>query len=132
MARVVAAGAVVRDGHGRCLLVLRSKAPEAGRWSIPGGTVEPGETLAEAAEREVREETGLVVRATRELGCVELPAVAHGDVFEIHDFSADWISGRLAAGDDAADARWFAVEELPLLPLTTDLLAYLTGYGVYP
>src|SRR2546430_16924216 len=62
-ARVPCAGAVVKDQAGRLLLVRRGREPGRGRWSLPGGRVEPGETAAEAAVREVREETGLDVVA---------------------------------------------------------------------
>jgi len=64
------AGAVVRDGAGRLLLVQRGRAPSAGLWSLPGGRVEPGETAAEAAAREVTEETGLVVEVHELLATV--------------------------------------------------------------
>ncbi|HEY5221670.1 MAG TPA: NUDIX domain-containing protein [Microbacteriaceae bacterium] len=149
MDRVLAAGAVVKDRDGRFLLVLRADAPQAGRWSIPGGKLEPGETLAEAAEREVLEETGLIVRAVREIGCLDSPT-ADGRIFEIHDFWAELADGHAVdasaertvaedrgtehpiAGDDAADARWFTADELRALPLTDSLIDYLTRFGAYP
>jgi 8-oxo-dGTP diphosphatase len=130
MRRVQAAGGVVKDGAGRFLLVLRSRPPEAGRWTVPGGRVEAGESLEEAAVREVREETGIDIRVLREAWSFELH---HGDtVFEIHDFLADAVGGRLRAGDDAADARWFTADELFDLPVTDDLLGYFTRAGIYP
>ncbi|WP_308466630.1 NUDIX hydrolase [Rathayibacter soli] len=141
MDRVLAAGAVVKDSDGRFLLVLRSDEPQAGRWSIPGGKLEPAETLAQAAEREVLEETGLVVRVTREVGCFESPT-ADGRVFEIHDFSAELADAANSAGghagahpiaaDDAADAGWFMADELRTLPLTKGLIACLIQFGLYP
>lgn len=122
---------MVKDGTGRFLLVLRAAEPEAGRWSVPGGRAEAGESLEAAAVREVFEETGLVVRVLDELGSFDLPS---GDeqVLEIHDFAAVPVSGEVMAADDAADARWFTAEELTALPLTDGLIGYLSRYGVYP
>ncbi len=129
MRRVLAAGAVVRDPAGRLLLVQRGKDPEAGRWTIPGGRVEPGETPAAAAAREVAEETGLDVAVGREWLVLERPAGAE-TLFEIHDFVADLVGGTLRAGDDAADVGWFAPADLARLSLTTDLLAHLDAAGL--
>jgi 8-oxo-dGTP diphosphatase len=125
---VLAAGAVVRDAAGRLLLVRRAKDPEAGRWTLPGGRVEPGETPAAAAAREVTEETGLVVAVGREWLVIDRPAGPDA-VFEIHDFVAEPVGGILRAGDDAADAGWFSPAELARLPLTTGLLAHLEAAG---
>lgn len=120
----LAAGVVVLDDAGRVLLALRGHEPDAGRWSVPGGRVEPGESLTDAAVREAREETGLHVALERELWSLE---VANGDdgTFEIHDFLAHVVGGELEAGDDAADVGWFTREQLRELPLTADLLGYL-------
>jgi 8-oxo-dGTP diphosphatase len=64
---ILAASAVICDEAGRVLLVLRGRDPQRGRWSVPGGKVEPGETLEQAATREALEETGLQVRIGPEL-----------------------------------------------------------------
>lgn len=128
MNRTLAAGAVVQDDLGRVLLVLRAHDPEAGRWTIPGGHVEPGESLAECARRELREETGLEVGVGRELGVVDIP---NGDeVIEAHDFAATVVGGELVAADDAADAGWFTFEQMARMPLTIDLLEAFAAYGV--
>lgn len=128
MIRTLAAGAVVQDEAGRVLLVLRKHDPEAGRWTIPGGHAEPGETLAECAQREVREETGLEIVVGRELGVVDIP---NGDeTIEAHDFFATVVGGELVAADDAADAGWFAFDEMEQMPLTVDLLDAFASYGV--
>ena len=113
---VLCAGAVVQDKQGRLLLVQRGRAPSAGLWSVPGGRVEEGETPADAAVREVREETGLDVEVGDLLGTVEI-----GD-YVVHDFAARVVGGQLQAGDDAADVRWCTFDEAALLPLTPGLL----------
>lgn len=124
----LAVSAVVRDSTGRYLLVLRSDAPERGRWTLPGGKVETGETLREALVREVGEETGLRVRVIAELGVVERGAPS-GAVYEIHCFTADALDGVLAAGSDAAGVRWATVGELRTLNLTRGLLDSLKKWG---
>ena len=75
MRRIPAAGAVITDAAGRVLLVLRGHEPQSGRWSIPGGHVEPGETPAEAAAREALEETGLTVRIPVSYTHLTLPTI---------------------------------------------------------
>lgn len=131
MERVLAASAVITDSHGRVLLALRGTEPEKGRWSVPGGSVEPGETLAEAAAREAFEETGLLVEIGRELWMVEIPT-GDGRVFEVHDFAATPTGGTLHADDDAVDVRWFTPEQLDQVPLTHDLASYLAHAGIIP
>jgi len=127
--RVAAAGAAVRDEQGRFLLVQRGTPPQQGRWTLPGGRVEPGETAAEACAREVAEETGIVVEVGREWLVLERPGPA-GVTYVIHDFVAEAVGGTLRAGDDAADAGWFSPDEMAALPLTTDLLGHLGRAGL--
>jgi 8-oxo-dGTP diphosphatase len=98
-------GAVVHDAAGRLLLVRRANDPGRGLWSLPGGRVEPGESDATAVVRELREETGLEVRAGSFVGSVSRPAP--GGVFVIFDYAAAVVGGQLRAGDDASDAAWF-------------------------
>jgi acetyl-CoA carboxylase carboxyl transferase subunit beta len=129
MGRIQAAGAVILDAAGRVLLVLRGHEPQSGRWSIPGGHVEPGESHAQAAAREALEETGLTIHVVRELGVVELPW-GEGVVFEAHDFLAEVVSGELQASDDAVAAAWFTPDELQTLSLTDGLLDWLRTFGV--
>ncbi|MGR9363649.1 NUDIX hydrolase (plasmid) [Rhizobium leguminosarum] len=125
---ILAASAVIQDSTGRFLLVQRANPPEQGHWTLPGGRVDPGETLAEAAIREVYEETSVTIRVVRELGQLTVPD-GKGGLYEIHDFLAELVSGEAIAGDDAADVGWFSPDELETMTLTTDLLEYLARYG---
>ncbi|HVT21050.1 MAG TPA: NUDIX domain-containing protein [Mycobacteriales bacterium] len=122
---VICAGAVVRDADGRLLLVRRGHPPAQGSWSLPGGRVEPGEAHAEAAVREVREETGLDVEVGDLLRSVALPGG-----YLVHDFAATVTGGTLHAGDDADDVRWCGPTELENLPLSPGLLDELHAMGV--
>ena len=124
-------GAIITGPGGRLLLVKRGHEPEAGRWSLPGGRVEPGETDHDALVREVREETGLVVTPGRLVGEVERPSPG-GRVLVIRDYAATVTGGELAAGDDAADARWVGPPELQSLSLTTGLEEVLYAWRVLP
>lgn len=130
MADLILGASVVIVADGAILLVQRGHEPQLGRWSVPGGRVEPGETFAEAAAREAYEETGLEVRIGAELWDL---TITDGDrTFEVHDFAATVTGGSLRAGDDAADVRWIPLDELDQWPLTEDLLGYLTRGGVIP
>ncbi|MER5423699.1 NUDIX hydrolase [Streptosporangium roseum] len=127
--RVNCVGAIIHDDAGRMLLVRRGRPPGEGLWSVPGGRVEPGEPDAEAVVREVLEETGLAVAPGRLAGTVDRPGPG-GLVYEIRDYLAEVAGGTLAAGDDAADARWFTHEELVRLPLSPGLLEALVEWAV--
>lgn len=126
---IPAASAVILDDQRRVLLVQRGHEPEKGRWSVPGGSCEPGETFAETAAREAFEETGLQVTIGQELWVAMLPAGADR-CYEAHDFAATVVGGELRPGDDADDARWVTDAELDHLPLTTGLADYLRRPGI--
>lgn len=127
--RVPCVGAIIKDGAGRLLLIQRGHDPEAGRWSLPGGRVEPGESDQQAVVREIREETGLRVTCGVLVGSVERPGL-RGAVVDIRDYAATVTGGTLTAGDDAADARWVSPADLAGLPLTSGLAETLTAWGV--
>lgn len=122
----VAVGAVlVRDG--RLLLVQRGRGVAMGRWSLPGGRVEPGERLADAVRRELREETGLDVAVGALCGIAErISERAH---YVILDF---WVTadGMPAAGDDADDVTWADRATLDRLDLVDGLVDFLDVNGV--
>jgi ADP-ribose pyrophosphatase YjhB (NUDIX family) len=122
-------GAIITDRAGRLLLVRRGREPGRGLWSVPGGRVEPGETDEQALVRELREETGLAVRAGRLVGAVYRPGPG-GVVYDIRDYAATVTGGTLSAGDDADDARWVGRADLAGLPLTGGLVDALTEWGV--
>jgi 8-oxo-dGTP diphosphatase len=120
MIPIVGIGAIVFDPAGRVLLVERGKPPSAGLWSVPGGKLEPGETIAQAIAREVREETGLIVEVG-ELACV-VERTGDGYHYVIVDHVARVIGGTLAAGDDANAAKFVTLDELAALPHTEGLV----------
>jgi ADP-ribose pyrophosphatase YjhB (NUDIX family) len=129
--RVPCAGALVHDDAGRLLLVRRGTEPGRGLWSVPGGRCEPGETAAEAAVREAREETGLQVVAGPVVGRVERPG-PDGVVYVIDDVACRPSGGTLAAGDDADDVRWVDAADLATLPLVDGLAEALADWGALP
>lgn len=101
-------GAIVHDEIGRLLLIRRRNEPGRGRWSLPGGKVEPGETDSTAVIREVAEETGLAVTPGKIVGRVELvaPGPPDGQVYDVVDYHCQRVSGTVRPGDDADQAAW--------------------------
>lgn len=117
----VVVGAVVFDDDARVLLVRRRNAPSAGEWSLPGGHVEPGESLASAVAREVREETGIAVDVVRELEVVTIER--EGFAYAIHEqLCAARGTSAPRAADDATDARWARLEELAALGVRAEAI----------
>jgi 8-oxo-dGTP diphosphatase len=132
--RMPCVGAVIRDGAGRLLMILRGHDPGRGLWSIPGGRIEPGETPEQAVVREVREETGLDVSCGPLLGIAELSG-RNGAITDIRDYRAFLIPGSAevaTAGDDAADVRWVSDAEFTAMDergeVTSGLLTTLRAW----
>ena len=120
---LVGVGAVIVEGD-RVVLVKRGHPPLAGEWSIPGGVLELGETVREAAVREAQEETDLAVEPVELLGVFDRVVRDEEKKVRYHfvlvDFLCRRVSGELKAADDAAEARWFTLEEIRMLPLAKD------------
>jgi len=126
----VCVGAVAVDNE-RLLLVRRGRGAAAGFWSVPGGRVEEGETLAEAVVREVLEETGLEGVCDRLVGWVE--RIGDDYHYVILDFFVEVLEGaEPVAGDDAAEARWVPLGEVAELALVDGLAEFLHENGVIP
>jgi 8-oxo-dGTP diphosphatase len=132
---VLAVGAVVfKDG--RVLLVQRGRPPAKDLWAIPGGGVELGETLQQAAEREIKEETGVIIRAGEPILTFDLverdPAGRVRFHYVIVDLAAAYVSGEPRPADDAAAARWVSAAQFGNLALSTktrELLNTRFGFG---
>lgn len=129
MRTILAVSVLIFDESGRLVLVRRGKNPQMGRWAIPGGSVENGETLDEAAAREALEETSLRVVVGEDLTTVHIPTGPDSQ-YEVHCFATTLLGGSLQAGDDAAEALWVSPEDLDDFELTTGLRATLSKLGV--
>jgi 8-oxo-dGTP diphosphatase len=120
---IVGVGVVVWHDD-RVLLVRRGKPPRLGHWSLPGGAQQLGETVAEAARREVKEEAGLDVALGAIVATIDLIERDAQDRIRYHytliDFVAEASSAALRPGSDAADARWFSSAEIEALDLWSE------------
>ena len=120
---LVGVGAIIIEDD-RVLLVKRAHPPLQAQWSIPGGVLELGELVREAAVREAREETGLIVESGELLGVYDRVLRNLEQRVQYHyvliDFLCRRVAGELQAADDAAEVRWFARPELPALNLAED------------
>jgi len=127
---LVGVGAIIiepdRKKDARVLLAKRAHPPIEGQWSIPGGVLEVGELVRDAAIREAREETGLVVEPSELLGVFDRVLRDAGGRVQYHyvliDFLCRPVGGELRAASDAAEVRWFTREQLGALGLAPDTL----------
>lgn len=120
---IVGVGTVVWHGT-EVLLVRRGKAPRVGQWSLPGGAQKLGETIADAARREILEEAGIEVTLGHVIATLDLiERDPEGQVrfhYTLIDFVAEAAERTLRAGGDATDARWFALDAVPGLGLWSE------------
>ena len=124
----VGAVAVADD---RILLIRRGRGVAAGRWSVPGGRLEGGETLAEAVVRELAEETGIEAVCDEMIGWVE--RIGPDYHYVILDFAVTVLGDAdPVAGDDAAEAAWVALHDLGDVALVEGLAEFLHEHGILP
>jgi 8-oxo-dGTP diphosphatase len=120
---LVGVGTIIIEGP-RVLLVKRAHPPLQAQWSIPGGVLEVGELMREAAVREAREETGLTVEPGDLLGVYDRVLRDPDQRVQYHyvliDFLCRRVAGEISAASDAAEVRWFTQKELPALNLAED------------
>lgn len=123
-APLVGVGVAVFDTRGRVLLVQRGNPPRAGQWGLPGGLIDLGEPLADAARREVREECAIEIDLGDIIGTFEpIERDANGQIeyhYVVIDFWARHRSGTAQAQDDAAAVAWVAMRELDGYALSPD------------
>ena len=122
---LVGVGAIIIEDS-RVVLVKRLHPPLQAEWSIPGGVLEVGEMVRDAAIREAREETGLTVEPGELLGVFDRILRDPQQRVQYHyvliDFLCRRVAGEVAAASDAAEVRWFTQQELPALKLAEDTL----------
>ena len=111
------------------LLVQRARDPLKGYWSLPGGLIEIGETIEDALQREVLEETGLIVHPEKMFEIFErimLDAEGRAEYhYILHDYLCTVVGGKLQAGDDAGRVAWVQRAKLQDLQLTEGTLAVI-------
>jgi 8-oxo-dGTP pyrophosphatase MutT (NUDIX family) len=128
-------GVFVLDDHGRLLL---EKRRDCGLWGLAGGRIEPGESVAEAAVREVKEETGFLVQITRFIGVYSEPSerivtyLDNGDVVQLVDIILEGriVGGHMACSSESEEIRFFEPEALPaevVPPAISPIRDYLQG-----
>ena len=121
------AAVTVHDGN--VLLAMRGKAPSFGKWGIPGGVVEVGETLHEAVRREVFEETSVTVEPVKLIAVFD--SINRDDNGRVHyhyilfEYLCRYVSGEVQASSDAPDARWVSFEDLDSLDVMSSTRRFI-------
>lgn len=134
---IAAAGVVCLRGD-EVLLIRRGTPPLEDQWSLPGGHIEWGERAADAALRELKEETGCVARVIGLIdvvdGLMTRRSAAEGEAPWAHyvliDYAAIWISGEPKGGDDARKAHFFSPDEIAGLDLWSETLRVIEAARV--
>ncbi|MHA1906710.1 MAG: NUDIX domain-containing protein [Candidatus Thorarchaeota archaeon] len=98
--------------EGKLILIERGREPFKGRWAFPGGFVDYGESVEDAAKREVMEETGLEIKLLEILGIYSAPDRDPRKHVITSHFIAKPVGGNLEGGDDASDAKWFDISSI--------------------
>lgn len=116
---------VTRERRPRVLLIRRGHAPYAGMWALPGGFIDMDETLEVSARRELREETGLQVKRLEQLATYGDPGRdPRGRTISVVYLARCGAKSQIRAGDDAAEAEWHPLQQLPPLAFDhTEILA---------
>ncbi len=118
---IVSAAACVFQGD-RVLLIKRAQQPSQGLWSVPGGAIELGETIHDAAQRELREECNIEIEVDKITNVVDLIVSDDKERIKFHYviiyLLARYVSGEVRPGSDASDIRWTTCQELNALEMT--------------
>jgi 8-oxo-dGTP diphosphatase len=125
------AAIILRDRE--VLLVKRGAEPALGKWSVPGGSVEIGETLEEALKREVREETGLEIQVGTLAGVCDLIVRREVEIrfhYVLIDYFATVVSGEPVAATDVSECRWVPLDQIGRYDVTASLLDRLRERGL--
>lgn len=132
---IAGVGVMIQDGE-KYLLIKRAANPDKGLWSVPGGLVEVGERIEDAAVREALEETCLDVELVKRLGVVDkIEYDDKGEVyyhFVIIQYLAVVKGGEMRPMDDALEAVWVTLDQLKDYELTSSLKDFLIDLGMYP
>jgi 8-oxo-dGTP diphosphatase len=132
---IAGVGVMIQDGE-KYLLIKRAANPDKGLWSVPGGLVEVGERIEDAAVREALEETCLDVELVKRLGVVDkIEYDDKGEVyyhFVIIQYLAVVKGGEMRPTDDALEAEWVTLDQLKDYQLTSSLKDFLIDIGMYP